>query len=54
MAEANCERPQSLGFELSIERLARRLGRKGGATGSLDMIELQNKERSKTPSPSPR
>jgi hypothetical protein len=40
-AKANCERRQSLGFELSIERLARRLGRKGGATGSLDMIELQ-------------
>src|SRR5271167_4224030 len=40
-AEANDERRQSPGFKLSIERLARRLGRKGGATGSLDMIELQ-------------
>src|SRR5271155_3331746 len=40
-AEANGELRQSLGFKLGIERLARRLGRKGGATGSLDMIELQ-------------
>jgi hypothetical protein len=40
-AKANTERPQPLGFELSIERVARRLGRKGGATGALDMIELQ-------------
>ena len=40
-AKANGERRQSLGFELSIERVARRLGRKGGATGPLDMIGLQ-------------
>src|SRR6516162_11073163 len=37
-AEANDERRQSLGFELTVERFARRLGRKGGATSSLHMI----------------
>src|ERR1700736_3207977 len=40
-AKANGERRQSLGFELSIERVARCLGRKGGATRPLDMIELR-------------
>ena len=40
-AKANGERRQSLGFELSIERVVRLPGRKGGATGPLDMIKLQ-------------
>src|SRR5262249_23189840 len=40
-AKANGEPRQSLGFELGIERVARRLRSKGGATGSFDMIELQ-------------
>jgi hypothetical protein len=40
-AKANGERRQSLGFELNIERVARCLGRKCGATGALDMIGLQ-------------
>src|ERR1700730_1969506 len=40
-ADANGERLQSFGFKLSIQRIARRLSRKGGPTGPLDMIELQ-------------
>ncbi len=40
-ANASDERGQPLGFKLSIERLARRLGGKGGPTGPLDMIGLQ-------------
>src|SRR5215472_13941778 len=39
-AETNGEWRQSLGFKSSIECVARRLGRKRGATGPLDMIEL--------------
>ncbi len=40
-AKANGEGLQSLRFELRIERIARGLGRKGGAAGALDMVALR-------------
>jgi hypothetical protein len=52
-AETDGERRQALGFELTIERFARRLSEKGPATGSFEMVGLQT-GRSGTPSPSPR
>src|ERR1700730_10094977 len=39
--EANGEGLQPLRFEFRIERVARGLGRKGGAAGSLDMVALR-------------
>src|ERR1700730_17118618 len=38
--EANGEGLQSLRFEFRIERVARGLGRKGGAAGALDLVVL--------------
>jgi len=40
-AETDGERRQALGFELTIERFARRLGEKGPPTCSFDIVGLQ-------------